>query len=1144
MAATSNVQMKHLDETEVSIVQDSELASAWNITLKTDGQYNVSVTAEGYNTAKKSVNVSCDPSDCASCSVTLDMALKQSNCTELEAEGSSETCCDEDNMLRVEVKDSSTNALVADAQVIVVMKTAGNCREPQGTAEHMAVSPYLKCSQDNHTTKCGHDTITDEECMEANCCWSKTSGCMAKVGDETMKTDNAGLTPETPLPGHADYVITVTKTGFKSMEYEWTSTRLVDTINKTIHCGVRTVETVLQQEDLCRPEGVPLRLTVVDNITSAILQGVSISVSLTSSAVGASHGVVEKSLSTDQEGAVSLSLRVNGTYSVTAALQGYLDNSQAISLPAEVCTNGINVTIALTPTKPISECDPTTDGKPELSLTVMDNDSNQAVSGALVDITYKETPETMNTVGVGMMTNNEGNVIIQVSKLGVYMATFNQTSNSLYFEASVSTNLTCCSCTATLNMTLTQLRCPNPKILVTVKDKTSGKIVKDARIQLLLTGSETGPAMQEQGPIVQTNGSGLAYLNPTINGNYSVSVKADTYQDSEVPVVLACDPMKCEDCSLDLTVDLPEYFCSDRFFKLTVVDSTNNTKLTGASVSFVKESYQGPSSPGIFTVDINGEVDLPLDGNGHYSVALSHPGYIDMTTALQVAVSSDQCETAAPKELVAMSPILETGCVRLTLTWDAEPQDLDLYSYRVKKNQTKDQCLTYFCDGKDPCNGVDFDTDNKEGGLNGSETITYCGVDDYSNMVWVDDRSGHGSSLLNSQAKLVITAHSGQTQKVVLQPFEGQDPSSRYWLAGCLTTTSTAFSFLPLNQFTSGSPDLEQALHCHSRTQLQSLPNTPSAQVHVSVTTTKGLAIPNVLVKLESIQQTYLKVTGEDGKLVLPVNSGGSYSLLAQVDGYVPEQINFSLVCRREKQCTTSVWVTMMQLQEDNYLRIKLNWPGKSGRDLDLNLMGVMNNDPKTFCHTYKSNKGCEKAELDQNKGEQKSTNTSMSETMTVDIRSALRYLVYVEDKSLNGADLSQVQPQLTMALDKTFLTDQMPPLPSLHSGVGLWVAGAIEIVAGKFRYVAAKTWLQETPDNSKAVVTIKELLDQTEYSQTPAFCEGTSLVVGLKDALTGMAVTNATVDVIRVDGLHEQVGLRYCLLGNRCSGDRAINRA
>merc|ERR1712142_1242600 len=101
-----------------------------------------------------------------------------------------------------------------------------------------------------------------------------------------------------------------------------------------------------------------------------------------------------------------------------------------------------------------------------------------------------------------------------------------------------------------------------------------------------------------------------------------------------------------------------------------------------------------------------------------------------------------------------------------------------------------------------------FEVDNKNGGLNGSETITYCSTDEYTNMVYVDDLSGQGSSLMSSEARLVIIG-SDRTEEVVLNPNEENADGQRYnilvissilyiyfvipryWLAGCLTTTSS-----------------------------------------------------------------------------------------------------------------------------------------------------------------------------------------------------------------------------------------------------------------------------------------------------------------------------------------------------------------
>jgi len=505
-----------------------------------------------------------------------------------------------------------------------------------------------------------------------------------------------------------------------------------------------------------------------------------------------------------------------------------------------------------------------------------------------------------------------------------------------------------------------------------------------------------------------------------------------------------------------------------------------------------------------------------------------------MTTTLQVFVTQDQCELLAPMELAPMSPPLEPGCVRISLTWGKDPKDLDLYSYRVEQNNTDDQCLTYYCDGKDPCDGVDFDTDNKEGGDSGSETITYCNVEEYSHMVWVDDRSGLGASLLNSSARLVITSDSGETQEVVLRPGEDQESGSRYWLAGCLTTTDTSFDFLTLNQFTEASPDDEQPLHCHTRTQLDQNPTTPRAEIQVSVATTAGVPLPDVLISLTTEHETYIKMTGEDGELLIPVTEDGYYSLQAELENYVPERLNFSLHCEGvEGQCGTMVRVTMLGFEEDGALRIKLNWDGV-GRDLDLHLLAVETEEPREVCQTYWNNMGgCPDTELDQNVGmgalKRMSSDASLAETITVyhlAAQSHLSFLVFVDDNTATGANLDLVEPQLTMTQGKKVVAAQMPKLPKAHAGARYWLAGAIEVVGTSFRWVPALAWFMETPNN-KPGITIDNLLDQPTDGSEPSFCEDIQLKVTIMDALTNAALdisANPTVTIYRVESGEQQV--------------------
>ena len=211
------------------------------------------------------------------------------------------------------------------------------------------------------------------------------------------------------------------------------------------------------------------------------------------------------------------------------------------------------------------------------------------------------------------------------------------------------------------------------------------------------------------------------------------------------------------------------------------------------------------------------------------------------------------------------------------------------------------------------------------------------------------------------------------------------------------------------------------------------------------------------MVSLTTSHETYSRLTTEDGKLLLPVTEDGPYSLLAQLDSYVPERLNFSLYCEGvEGVCATSVQVTMMSHQEDGALRVKLNWARDAGRDLDLHLVQVVEDEPTEVCTTYWNNMaGCKDTELDQNVGtgallgRNGVTSSSLAETITVHnlaAKSQHRFMVFVDDNTATGADLGQVQPQITMTQGSVIVTDQMPQLPMWKEGSRFWLAGAIEV--------------------------------------------------------------------------------------------------
>ena len=388
-------------------------------------------------------------------------------------------------------------------------------------------------------------------------------------------------------------------------------------------------------------------------------------------------------------------------------------------------------------------------------------------------------------VATGVQTDENGQLQVPISTNGNYQITANKAD---YLKVEDAKTIECtmennCNCDTSLTLNMDQPRCdptgPTPIILpVTVKDNITNSLIPGALVTLVLRSSLSGPSLITVEEPKYTDSQGAADFTIQLNGEYSLSIDAQGYVLKEEALNINCNPNHCESCTLRAPVSLNEDFCENKSMKMIVKDSLTNEIASGANLIVSINSHAGPREILNEVVGESGFVEVPITSNGIYTSEISKPGYITMTSVFQVSVSLDECEIFSPVQLTPLPPRPPKKCVRMSLTWGETPEDLDLYSHRVSRNETTEQCLTYYCDGKDPCNGTVFDIDNKNGGLNGSETITYCNTEDFSNMVFVDDLSGEGSSLLSSRARLIITG-SNRVEEIQLNTDEAIDAENK-----------------------------------------------------------------------------------------------------------------------------------------------------------------------------------------------------------------------------------------------------------------------------------------------------------------------------------------------------------------------------
>ena len=176
------------------------------------------------------------------------------------------------------------------------------------------------------------------------------------------------------------------------------------------------------------------------------------------------------------------------------------------------------------------------------------------------------------------------------------------------------------------------------------------------------------------------------------------------------------------------------------------MDCLTSSRLDGVSFTTTLITDNVTLSLGQLNSSANGELELPLTSNGIYNSIVSLPGYITLRHSYQVDIDMTDCSTYKPESVIPLCPPPQKGCTDVSLTWTA-PVDLDLHGLQVANDNVTEVCHTKpsCCNGckKEDCPGVTPHPDSSLG-KNGTETITYCGIGTYSDMIYVEQVKGEG----------------------------------------------------------------------------------------------------------------------------------------------------------------------------------------------------------------------------------------------------------------------------------------------------------------------------------------------------------------------------------------------------------------
>jgi len=245
--------------------------------------------------------------------------------------------------------------------------------------------------------------------------------------------------------------------------------------------------------------------------------------------------------------------------------------------------------------------------------------------------------------------------------------------------------------------------------------------------------------------------------------------------------------------------------------KLLARNSQNNKPVAGATASV---NFQGDDGLTVVGDEVpfnaDGELFVPVSANGKYTGQIKADGFITADFEIEVACSKDNCQV---DKLVTLSPVLPPGKTRIMLTWEkANPRDVDIHVMAVKKSDRK-LCRTMYLT-QNSCKKVSLDLDNRQGGLNGAETVTL--LDNtinkgYRYLVGIHDYGfeNNGFPFLNSGSSIQVT----NGIKTVTKRLQGSGPITKkngFYFFGCVDVKRNGkftFKAAPAGTFFAGLED-------------------------------------------------------------------------------------------------------------------------------------------------------------------------------------------------------------------------------------------------------------------------------------------------------------------------------------------------
>ena len=1038
--------------------------------VPTSGIYEVDIHHGNYEaTEVQVVNVTCseDPEEECSCEWPLEHIMTQDFC--------------DDSFLNVIIRDSITNQVIPGVSVNITLAA---------TSTHLL-----------------EDEVTDQ------------FGSVKAL-----------------IEGSAVYLIHVAKEGFTSEEDDTFIFCAPDACDECSQTLTITME----------PEPSPdcevdmfAEITVTDSIDQNPIENVTVTITLIEFANGPSNENVGGTLVTDEDGQVTPQLFVDGNYTVTLTSPDHLTVERGFELNTyELCENPV-LPLQMVPIVP-PMCEPV------VNITVRDNSTLIPIQLASLNLTLLLQEEIAGTsvelVGENLLTDQNGMVFYQSLAYGNLTGTVTAEGyhpNSGALEL-VCDGFNCAECELALFVELEEIHCPVSEVTITVVDELTQEPIPDAVVTYTLTSTpETGTTFISFPPNT-TNDDGVVTFPLIHMGNYTITVQKDGFDPIETPTDLDCNPEHCEACVPVFTVPIREEYCDNVNLALWVADGVTNGPLTGAAVDIVVMGFEGLLQPaGRVIVDEQGWAIIPIIGDGTYMYDITYPGFAP-TQEMQVVNLQEMMTGEEPNcdlfGLVMMGarpvfPPLECGDaetegVRVTLAWAEEPADLDLYSFKVSRSDPQDTCLAYYCDQKELCGCMEFTNDVTTGGLNGTESISFCCNEPEVYMIYVDDESTKGVTMGTSEARILLTESTGTQEIIRINPSNvpsGTD--ARYWVAGCMVIEDTVPQFTPVDQYFAVDPRVVDPLFCLNLINTLDPPDDPMIPAEVIVTDANtNLPIAGAAVKLtlegSEGARGYEIISPEDGKAFTILMAAGNYEVIVEADGYITNRDSLTVICSDDglMECEADINISLLPETSPGTIEMTLNWAGEN--NMDLYTYQVDKQDTSSTCKTsFRNQDGCDGVTGSPDSQDGLSAGESVVLT-DVAAHSGFTYMVY--GSNVGESDIFESEARITVSDGSQASTTELDTTQAgVNPGADYWIAGCLQVVGQSYDFIPVNRFYQSNPvsdGNPNRLYCHNLIQNGAASTTTPApFCDVAQIKVTVQDAVS-FAPVSASVSLSLVD--------------------------